>query len=37
MLDDRRAPFNGFKHPGAGREFGRYVVEPFLEPRAMLE
>jgi acyl-CoA reductase-like NAD-dependent aldehyde dehydrogenase len=37
MLDDQRAPFSGFKHPGAGREFGRYVVEQFLELRAIFE
>jgi aldehyde dehydrogenase (NAD+) len=37
MLDDQHAPFGGFKHSGVGREFGRYGIEAFLEPRAILE
>jgi aldehyde dehydrogenase (NAD+) len=37
MLDDQQAPFGGFKHSGAGREFGRYGIEAFLESRAVLE
>jgi aldehyde dehydrogenase (NAD+) len=37
MLDDPDAPWGGFKYSGVGREFGRYGIEAFLEPRAMLE
>jgi aldehyde dehydrogenase (NAD+) len=37
MLDDRQAPFGGFKHSGVGREFGTFGIEAFLEPRAILE
>jgi aldehyde dehydrogenase (NAD+) len=36
LLDDQQAPFGGFKHSGVGREFGRYGIEAFLEPRAIL-
>jgi aldehyde dehydrogenase (NAD+) len=34
---DARAPWGGFKHSGVGREYGRYGIEAFLEPRAVLE
>jgi aldehyde dehydrogenase (NAD+) len=37
LLDDQQAPFGGFKNSGVGREFGRYGIEAFLEPRAILE
>ena len=37
MLDDQQAPFGGFKHSGVGGEFGRFGIEVFLEPRAILE
>ncbi len=37
MTDDPQAPWGGFKHSGVGREFGRYGIEAFLEPRAILE
>jgi aldehyde dehydrogenase (NAD+) len=37
MLDDPDAPWGGFKYSGVGREFGRYVIEAFLETRAILE
>jgi len=37
MLDDPDAPWGGFKYSGVGREFGRYGIEAFLEPRAILE
>ena len=37
MTDDPQAPFGGFKHSGVGREFGRFGIEAFLEPRAILE
>jgi aldehyde dehydrogenase (NAD+) len=37
MLDDPDAPWGGFKYSGVGREFGRYGIEAFLEPRAVLE
>ena len=36
-LDDPDAPWGGFKYSGVGREFGRYGIEAFLEPRAILE
>jgi aldehyde dehydrogenase (NAD+) len=29
------APFGGFKQSGFGREFGRYGLEEFLEPKSM--
>ena len=37
MTDDPQAPWGGFKYSGVGREYGRYGVEAFLEPRAILE
>lgn len=37
MTDDAQAPWGGFKHSGVGREYGRYGIEAFLEPRAILE
>jgi aldehyde dehydrogenase (NAD+) len=37
MTDDPQAPWGGFKHSGVGREYGRYGIEAFLEPRAILE
>ena len=37
MTDDPQAPWGGFKHSGIGREYGRYGIEAFLEPRAILE
>jgi aldehyde dehydrogenase (NAD+) len=37
MTDDRQAPWGGFKYSGVGREYGRYGIEAFLEPRAILE
>src|SRR6202044_393116 len=33
MTDDPQAPWGGFKHSGVGREYGRYGIEAFLEPR----
>jgi len=27
----------GFKYSGVGREYGRYGIEAFLEPKAILE
>jgi acyl-CoA reductase-like NAD-dependent aldehyde dehydrogenase len=35
--DDPQAPWGGFKYSGIGREYGRYGIEAFLEPRAILE
>jgi hypothetical protein len=32
----RRQPGGGFKYSGVGREYGRYGIEAFLEPRAIL-
>ena len=37
MTDDPQAPWGGFKFSGVGREYGRYGIEAFLEPRAILE
>jgi aldehyde dehydrogenase (NAD+) len=37
MTDDPQAPWRGFKFSGVGREYGRYGIEAFLEPRAILE
>jgi len=37
MTDDPQAPWGGFKYSGVGREYGRYEIEAFLEPRAILE
>jgi aldehyde dehydrogenase (NAD+) len=36
MTDDPDAPWGGFKYSGVGREYGRYGIEAFLEPRAIL-
>jgi aldehyde dehydrogenase (NAD+) len=36
MTDDPQAPWGGFKFSGVGREYGRYGIEAFLEPRAIL-
>ena len=37
MTDDPQAPWGGFKYSGLGRESGRYGIEAFVEPRAILE
>lgn len=37
MLDDPQAPWGGFKSSGVGREFGKFGIEAFLEPKAILE
>ncbi len=37
MTDDPQAPWGGFKYSGVGREYGRYGIEAFVEPRAILE
>jgi len=37
MTDDPQAPWGGFKLSGVGREYGRYGIEAFLEPKAILE
>ena len=36
MTDDPQAPWGGFKYSGVGREYGRYGIDAFLEPRAIL-
>jgi len=36
MMDDPQAPWGGFKYSGVGREYGRYGIEAFVEPRAIL-
>lgn len=35
FVDEPRAPFGGFKQSGIGREFGKYGLEAFLEPKAV--
>jgi aldehyde dehydrogenase (NAD+) len=37
MTDDPDAPWGGFKFSGVGREYGRYGIEAFLEPKAILQ
>jgi aldehyde dehydrogenase (NAD+) len=37
MTDDPQAPWGGFKFSGVGREYGRYGIGAFLEPKAILE
>jgi aldehyde dehydrogenase (NAD+) len=36
MTDDPDAPWGGFKFSGVGREYGRYGIEAFVEPTAIL-
>src|ERR1700726_4039244 len=36
MTDDAQAPWGGFKYSGIGREYGRYGIEAFLKPKAIL-
>jgi len=37
MTDDPQAPWGGFKFSGVGRENGKYGIEAFMEPKAILE
>jgi len=37
MADDPQAPWGGFKYSGVGREYGKYGIQAFLEPKAILE
>jgi aldehyde dehydrogenase (NAD+) len=37
ITDDPQAPWGGFKYSGVGREYGKYGIEAFLEPKAILE
>ena len=37
MTDDPQAPWGGFKYSGVGREYGKYGIAAFLEPKAILE
>src|ERR1700720_4329603 len=37
MADDPQAPWGGFKYSGVGRKYGKYGIEAFLEPKAILE
>jgi aldehyde dehydrogenase (NAD+) len=36
LAHDPKAPFGGFKQSGLGREHGRFGLEAYLEPKAML-
>jgi aldehyde dehydrogenase (NAD+) len=36
MTDDPDAPWGGFKFSGVGREYGRYGIQAFVEPKAIL-
>lgn len=35
FVDEPEAPFGGFKQSGIGREFGKFGLEAFLEPKAV--
>jgi aldehyde dehydrogenase (NAD+) len=35
FVDEPNAPFGGFKQSGIGREFGKYGLEAYLEPKAV--
>ena len=35
FVDEPNAPFGGFKQSGTGREFGKYGLEAYLEPKAI--
>ena len=35
VMNDRRAPFGGFKQSGNGREWGRFGLEEYLEVKAI--
>jgi aldehyde dehydrogenase (NAD+) len=37
MTDDPQAPWGGFKFSGVGREYGKYGIEAFMEPKVILE
>jgi len=37
MTDDPQAHCGGFNYSGVGREYRRYEIEAFLEPRAIPE
>jgi aldehyde dehydrogenase (NAD+) len=37
MTDDPQALWGGFKFSGVGREYGKYGIEAFMEPKAILE
>jgi aldehyde dehydrogenase (NAD+) len=37
MTDDPQAPWGGFRYSGVGREYGKYGIQAFLEPKAILE
>jgi aldehyde dehydrogenase (NAD+) len=36
LTHEPAAPFGGFKQSGIGREYGKYGLEAFLEPKAVL-
>lgn len=37
LTHEPAAPFGGFKQSGIGREYGKYGLEAFLEPKAVLQ
>ncbi|WP_322093253.1 aldehyde dehydrogenase family protein [Paraburkholderia bannensis] len=37
LAHEPAAPFGGFKQSGIGREYGKYGLEAFLEPKAVLQ
>jgi aldehyde dehydrogenase (NAD+) len=37
MTDDQQAPRGGFKFSSVGREYRKYGIEAFMEPKAILE
>jgi aldehyde dehydrogenase (NAD+) len=37
MTDDPQAPWGGFNYSGVRCEYGKYGIEAFLEPKAILE
>lgn len=36
LAHEPAAPFGGFRQSGIGREYGRFGLEAFLEPKSVL-